>query len=51
MILLDERYSQPSKLAQLPAWLAGNVRTPATFGALVQTLAKFNRSMKMPAIA
>ncbi|CEQ40378.1 SPOSA6832_02011 [Sporobolomyces salmonicolor] len=46
IILLDDRYNQPSKKAQLPAWLGSNVQSPATFGALMQGLAAFNRVRK-----
>ncbi|GAA5891317.1 hypothetical protein JCM5296_006897 [Sporobolomyces johnsonii] len=46
IILLDDRYNQPSKKAQLPAWLGSNVQSPATFGALMQGLAAFNRARK-----
>ncbi|GAA5984350.1 hypothetical protein JCM11641_006192 [Rhodosporidiobolus odoratus] len=43
IILLDDRYTQTSKRSQLPAWLGQDVQCPATFGALVGGLAKFNR--------
>ncbi|CDR46824.1 RHTO0S13e02278g1_1 [Rhodotorula toruloides] len=46
IVLLDERYTQPSKKAQLPAWLDSGVQSPPTFGALVQDLARFNRKMR-----
>ncbi|BGP24533.1 CHL1 helicase [Rhodotorula toruloides] len=46
IVLLDERYTQPPKKAQLPAWLGSGVQSPPTFGALVQDLARFNRKMR-----
>ncbi|GAA5887482.1 hypothetical protein JCM16303_003432 [Sporobolomyces ruberrimus] len=46
IILLDARYTQPSKKAQLPKWLGSNVQSPATFGALVQGLVAFNKVRK-----
>ncbi|GAA6024427.1 hypothetical protein JCM8202_004713 [Rhodotorula sphaerocarpa] len=46
VILLDERYAQQSKLAQLPGWLGSDVQTPTSFGALVKSLAGFYRSMQ-----
>ncbi|GJN89219.1 hypothetical protein Rhopal_002198-T1 [Rhodotorula paludigena] len=50
IILLDERYTQASKKAQLPQWLGSNVQSPATFGALIQGLAKFNRARRATAV-
>ncbi|GAA6048272.1 hypothetical protein JCM3770_006514 [Rhodotorula araucariae] len=49
IILLDERYTQPSKKAQLPGWLGSNVQSPATFGALIQGLAQFSRARRAAA--
>ncbi|GAA5928913.1 DNA helicase [Sporobolomyces koalae] len=46
IILLDARYTQPSKKAQLPRWLGSNVQSPQTFGALVQGLVAFNKARR-----
>ncbi|GAA6027355.1 hypothetical protein JCM8097_002622 [Rhodosporidiobolus ruineniae] len=46
IILLDDRYTQPSKKAQLPAWLGKDVQSPPTFGALVSGLVKFNKARR-----
>ncbi|GAA5857522.1 hypothetical protein JCM8547_009318 [Rhodosporidiobolus lusitaniae] len=43
IILLDDRYTQPSKKAQLPSWLGKDIQAPPTFGALIAALAKFNK--------
>lgn len=51
IILLDDRYTQPSKRAQLPAWLGKDVQTPASFGALIAGLAKFSRTRRTAAAA
>ncbi|GAA6002475.1 hypothetical protein JCM10207_001141 [Rhodosporidiobolus poonsookiae] len=51
IILLDDRYTQPSKKAQLPAWLGKDVQSPPTFGALVAGLAKFNKTRRAAANA
>ncbi|GAA5845996.1 hypothetical protein JCM9279_004750 [Rhodotorula babjevae] len=46
IILLDERYAQPAKKAQLPRWLGDDVQSPPTFGALIQGIARFSRTMR-----
>ncbi|TNY22679.1 helicase C-terminal domain-containing protein [Rhodotorula diobovata] len=46
IILLDERYTQPAKKAQLPRWLGDDVQSPATFGALIQGVAQFSRARR-----
>ncbi|BGP16056.1 hypothetical protein JCM10213_006808 [Rhodosporidiobolus nylandii] len=51
IILLDDRYTQPSKKAQLPAWLGKDVQCPPTFGALVAGLVKFNKARRAAAVA
>ena len=45
--LLDERYQQPSKRAQLPGWLGSGVENPQTFGALMKSLSGFIRTRKI----
>ncbi|KPV75443.1 uncharacterized protein RHOBADRAFT_14367 [Rhodotorula graminis WP1] len=46
IILLDERYAQPAKKAQLPHWLGDDVQSPPTFGALIQGVARFSRERR-----
>ncbi|GAA5907181.1 hypothetical protein JCM8208_006714 [Rhodotorula glutinis] len=46
IVLLDERYAQPAKKAQLPRWLGDDVQSPPTFGALIQGVARFSRARR-----
>ncbi|ORY92941.1 helicase C-terminal domain-domain-containing protein [Leucosporidium creatinivorum] len=46
IILLDERYQQSSKKAQLPGWLGSNVESPQAFGGLMKSLSGFVRRRK-----
>lgn len=46
IILLDARYQQPNKKAQLPAWLGQDIQSPSTFGALIKSLAAFMKRRK-----
>ncbi|GAA5901538.1 hypothetical protein JCM6882_006307 [Rhodosporidiobolus microsporus] len=46
IILLDDRYTQASKKAQLPSWLGKDIQSPPTFGALIGGLVKFNKARK-----
>ncbi|GAA5916746.1 DNA helicase [Sporobolomyces salmoneus] len=46
IILLDARYTQPSKKNQLPKWLGSNVQSPATFEVLLKGLVSFNNARR-----
>jgi chromosome transmission fidelity protein 1 len=46
IILLDGRYQQPGKKAQLPGWLGSNVQAPQNFGGFMKGLARFLKERK-----
>ncbi|KAL8280650.1 hypothetical protein RQP46_006973 [Phenoliferia psychrophenolica] len=46
IILLDQRYTQPAKQAQLPGWLGSNVQSPSSFGQLMAGLSQYCKGMK-----
>jgi chromosome transmission fidelity protein 1 len=43
IVLLDARYSRPTSVKMLPAWISSNLRHADTFGALLKDLAAFGK--------
>uniref|UniRef100_A0A4W3J3M5 ATP-dependent DNA helicase DDX11 n=1 Tax=Callorhinchus milii TaxID=7868 RepID=A0A4W3J3M5_CALMI len=46
IVLLDHRYSRPSILSKLPAWIRGRTESKASFGSAFGAVSKFFREMK-----
>ncbi|XP_023562906.1 ATP-dependent DNA helicase DDX11 isoform X2 [Octodon degus] len=48
IVLLDQRYTRPSVLAKLPAWIRDRVEVKATFGAAFAALRKVRTALSFP---
>lgn len=46
IILLDGRYQQPGKKAQLPQWLGSNVQSMSSFGTFAKGLVGFMKDRR-----